>query len=157
MTTILNPEKSEAVRNLLVDVAMRLDSEDFAGFLSHCADDFHYEATADSADLGVEMSWLEHDVQGLREMFAMIPKHVRMRGRITRHLSLSRITKGETDASATTSVMLVHTTETGESKLIASGRYHDTIVFDGAGMALLANRRVALDTITWSPGLHVPI
>lgn len=147
----------DTVRNALADIAISLDIEDFEGFLDRCTEDFRYEVIAHSPDLGTEMRWLEHDAKELREVFAMIPKHVTMRGKILRHVSLARIVENEVGASATSSVLIAHTTETGESRLIACGRYHDEFVFDEAGSALLAARQVALDTVMWSPGLHVPV
>lgn len=155
---MLPADRAEAVRNLLADAAMRLDREDWDGFLSLCDDRFHYEVVADSADLGMEMRWLDHSRAELLDMFRMIPKHVRMSGRLARHVATGLVAPGhDGGAEAISAVMLVHTAPGGESRLIASGRYHDRVAFADSGTACLAARRVELDTVTWSPGLHVPV
>ena len=151
-------ERAHRVHNLLANVASHLDAEQWDDFLACCHSDFHYKATAFSADLGTDMVWLEHDVTELKEMFSMIPKHVRMRGVLRRHVSPARITFTEDDeVEAASTVLLVHTADTGETKLIASARYNDRIRFDDADRPGLASRHVAFDTVTWNPGLHVPV
>jgi len=151
-------EHAQAAHNLLADVASHLDAEQWDDFLTCCNGEFQYKVTAFSAALGADMVWLEHDVKELKEMFSMIPKHVRMRGVLRRHVSPARITLidgGEVSAAST--VLLVHTAESGETKVIASGRYFDRIAFDAPDTPHLVSRHVALDTITWNPGLHVPV
>lgn len=151
-------DRFHAVNNLLVDAALHLDSEAWDAFLGCCSDDFHYQVMAFSPDLGTDMVWLDHDVKELKEMFSMIPKHVRMRGGLRRHVSQARITPTEGDAVEVSSrVLLVHTAESGETNVIASGLYTDRIGFDESQTPRLATRHVALDTITWNPGLHVPV
>jgi methanesulfonate monooxygenase small subunit len=151
-------DRVHAVYNLLADVAAHLDREAWDAFLGCCSDDFHYQVTAFSPDLGTDMVWLEHDVKELKEMFSMIPKHVRMRGGLRRHVSQARITFTEDDeVEAASTVLLVHTADTGETKVIASGLYTDRIGFDEGQTPRLVSRHVALDTTTWNPGLHVPV
>ncbi len=151
-------DRAHAVYNLLADIALHLDDEAWDAFLGCCSDDFHYQVMAFSADLGTDMVWLDHDMTELKEMFSMIPKHVRMRGALRRHVSQARIMPLDGDAvEAVSTVLLVHTAESGETALIASGRYLDRIAFDARDTPQLVSRHVALDTITWNPGLHVPV
>ncbi|WP_210880103.1 nuclear transport factor 2 family protein [Roseovarius autotrophicus] len=151
-------DRVHAVHNLLADVALSLDREAWDAFLGCCSDDFHYQVTAFSPDLGTDMVWLDHVVTELKEMFSMIPRHVRMRGGLRRHVSQARITPADGNTvEATSTLLLVHTAESGETKVIASGLYIDRIGFDEGETPRLASRHVALDTIIWNPGLHVPV
>lgn len=151
-------ERAEVSRTFICQMAAWLDEENFEGFLDACDPEVRYEAVAYSPDLGEEMRWLDHDLKGLKDMVDMIPKHVRMSGRLCRHLSMARIgCEAENTVIAEYTFLLVHTADSGESQLIASGRYRDRICFRASHTPRLMQRCVRLDTTRWSPGLHVPL
>jgi len=151
-------EIRENVRELLARVAVNLDDEAFDAFLVDCSADFTYRVVAHSPELGQDMVWLDHDLSELKAMLKMVPQHVRMAGRLVRHLSSASIRSVADDcAEATTRMLLVHTDPEGISRLLAVGSCIDTVAIGDRGAVKLTQREVRLDTRDWSPGLHVPI
>lgn len=156
----MNPtvEIRENVRELLSRVATSLDDEDFETFLSDCNDDFTYRVVAHSPELDRDMVWLDHDLDELKAMLKMVPQHVRMAGRLVRHLSTATIrAAGEGCVVATARMLLVHTDLEGISRLLAAGTCLDTVSIGDPSTLKLTQREIRLDTRDWSPGLHVPI
>lgn len=156
----MNPtlEIRENLRELLARVAMNLDDEAFDAFLADCNADFTYRVVAHSPELGLDMVWLDHDLTELKAMLKMVPQHVRMAGRLVRHLSTATIRAvGDSCAEATARMLLVHTDPEGISRLLAVGTCVDTVAIGDPGALKLTQREVRLDTRDWNPGLHVPI
>lgn len=148
----------EAIREFVAQTCLLLDEEDFDGFLQQCLPDFTYQIVAPSPELPQPMVWLDHDRNGLRELFTMIPKHVRMQGTICRHVSVYRIKALADGRSEVLSRLIaLHTDPEGASRVIAVGKYHDIVDSGTDSEPKLSARRVELETRTWSPGLHVPV
>lgn len=148
---------NEAIHRLIYASALKLDGEDFKGFLRHCGESFRYAIKAYSPELGKEMTWLDHGRKGMQDLFAMLPQHVRMKGRFKRHVSVYSIDRHE-DGSAKvhSSVLLIHTDPEGNSKLFAAGQYDDVIDLSGDAPRL-AERVVRLETRELGPGMHIPV
>lgn len=148
---------NEEISRLIYAGAVTLDAEDFKGFLRQCTDDFRYTIKTFSPELGKEMTWLEHDRKGMRDLFAMLPQHVRMKGRFKRHVSVYSIDSDTEDrARVHSSVLLIYTDPDGSSRLFAAGHYEDVIDTSGQVPRLL-ERVVRLETRDLSPGMHVPV
>lgn len=148
---------NDDISRLIYAGAVKLDAEDFKAFLRRCADDFRYTIKAYSPELGQDMTWLDHDRKGMSDLFAMLPQHVRMKGRFKRHVSVYSIDRDADDrVRAHSSVLLVYTDPDGSSKLFAAGHYEDVI--DTSGQTpRLRERVVRLETRDLSPGMHVPV
>jgi len=153
----MKPMTNEAVARLIFATVLKLDAEDFKGFLRHCGEGFRYSIKAYSPELGKEMTWLDHGRKGMQDLFAMLPQHVRMKGRFKRHVSIYSIDQQE-DGSvrAQSSVLLIHTDPEGNSKLFAAGQYEDEIDLSGDTPRLGA-RVVRLETRELGPGMHIPV
>lgn len=148
---------NEVIARLIYGAALKLDAEDFLGFLDHCGEEFHYSIHAFSTELGHEMVWLEHDRKGMQDLFAMLPKHVRMKGRFKRHVSVYSIdAEGKGHVRAHSSLLLVYTDPEGGSRLFAAGQYEDLVDTRGAAPRLM-ERVVRLETRDLGPGMHVPV
>jgi methanesulfonate monooxygenase small subunit len=149
---------TEAIHRLIFNSAVKLDAESYKAFLALCTEDFHYSVVVYSPDLGKDMCWLEHGRKGMQDLFAMIPQHVRLKGRFRRHVSVYFVDADSAGATATvvSSVMLIHTDQAGVSKLFAAGQYEDTVSLLG-DTPRLHKRVVRLDTRDLSPGIHIPV
>ncbi|WP_151446119.1 aromatic-ring-hydroxylating dioxygenase subunit beta [Lacisediminimonas profundi] len=146
----------EEIGAVVYEGALLLDQEDFKGFLRTCAPDFSYQITAFSPEIGKDMVWLKHDRQGMQGLFAMLPQHVRMKGRFKRHISIYRIGNEDGCARVLSSVLLIHTDIEGTSTLFAAGQYEDIIDVSGP-TPLLTSREVRLETRSLGPGMHIPV
>lgn len=148
---------NEAIVRLICVAALKLDAEDFKGFMRQCTDEFRYSIRTYSPELGKEMVWLEHGHKGMLDLFAMLPNHVRMKGNFKRHVSVYFIDRDDDQhAHAYSSVLLFHTDLDGNSKLFAVGQYEDLIETAGETPRFL-ERVVRLETRNLGPGVHVPI
>jgi methanesulfonate monooxygenase small subunit len=148
---------NDDISRLVYSTAVKLDVEDFKGFLRQCDQEFRYTIKTYSPELGREMTWLDHDQKGMKDLFAMLPQHVRMKGRFKRHVSVYSVDRDGNDrARAHSSVLLVHTDPDGVSKLFAAGQYEDVIDTSG-DKPLLVERVVRLETRELGPGMHVPV
>lgn len=148
---------NDAISRLVYATAVKLDAEDFKGFLRQCSESLRYTIRAYSPELGRDMVWLDHNHKGMKDLFAMLPQHVRMKGRFKRHVSVYSVDReGDSRARAHSSVLLVHTDPDGNSKLFAAGQYEDVIDV-GGDSPLLLERVVRLETRDLGPGLHVPV
>ena len=124
---------NDDIGRLVYATAVKLDAEDFKGFLRQCSEDFRYTIKAYSPELGRDMVWLDHNHKGMKDLFAMLPQHVRMKGRFKRHVSVYSVDREDGGrARAHSSVLLVHTDADGASRLFAAAQYEDVIdVSDG--------------------------
>lgn len=148
---------NDTIHRLIYASAQNLDAEDFKGFLRQCGDDFKYSIRAYSPELGQDMIWLEHGRKGMQDLFAMLPQHVRMKGRFKRHVSVYAVDHdGDGRARAQSSVLLVHTDPDGTSRLFAAGQYED-VIDTGGDAPRLVERTVRLETRDLGPGVHVPV
>lgn len=149
--------EADCIRSLIGRSCLTLDDEDFAGYLALCATDYTYRITAWSPELRKDMTWLEHDREGLAGLFETLPEHLQRSGRLSRHVSIYTIgQKGGDYYSVVSGLVVHHTNIAGRTQTLAVGRYLDTITFEKE-MALLSKREVALETRDLGIGLHVPL
>lgn len=144
------------ISRLIYTSALSLDAEDFNGFMTRCGQTFNYQITTFSPEIGRDMVWLDHDREGMQGLFSMLPKHVRIKGRFKRHVSIYSIDRDDNQAKVLSSVLLIHTDPQGVSKLFAAGQYRDVIDLTGATPQLM-ERTVRLDTRDLGPGMHIPV
>lgn len=148
---------NEDINRLIYTSAQKLDAEDFKGFLRQCGEGFRYTIKTYSPELGKEMTWLNHERKGMQDLFAMLPQHVRMKGRFKRHVSVYAVDRQDNgQTTAHSSVLLIHTDPEGHSKLFAAGQYEDVIDTSGDSPRL-AQRVVRLETRDLGQGMHIPV
>jgi methanesulfonate monooxygenase subunit beta len=148
-----------AVRGLIYRSCLRLDEGDFPGWLDLCAPEFRYTITAYSPEIRKEMTWLDHDRDGMEGLFKMLPKHNSDHSPLTRHASVYVVDlDGEGNvATAVTSVVVYRTAmDGGATDLFAVGKYFDTVSLEDE-TPLLAGRNVRLDTRELGIGSHFPL
>lgn len=148
-----------AVRGLIYRSCLRLDEGDFPGWLDLCAPEFRYTITAYSPEIRKEMTWLDHDRDGMEGLFKMLPKHNSDHSPLTRHASVYVVDLDEegNEATAITSVVVYKTAlDGGATDLFAVGKYFDTVNLEGE-VPLLAGRNVRLDTRELGIGSHFPL
>jgi len=146
-----------AVRDLIYRSCLRLDAGDFPGWLELCAPSFRYSITAYSPEIRKEMTWLDHDRDGMEGLFKMLPKHNSDHSPLTRHASVYVVERDGYEATAITSVVVYRTAlDGGATELFAVCKYFDTVTLEG-GTPLLADRNVRLDTRELGIGSHFPL
>jgi methanesulfonate monooxygenase small subunit len=159
MTTATRNDVESAVRGLIYRSCLRLDEGDFPGWLDLCAPEFRYTITAYSPEIRKEMTWLDHDRDGMEGLFKMLPKHNSDHSPLTRHASVYVVDLDEEKnvATAVTSVVVYRTAlDGGATELFAVGKYFDTVSLEGE-VPLLAGRNVRLDTRELGIGSHFPL
>src|SRR5215471_3585764 len=144
-----------SVRDLIYRACLRLDEEDFAGWLKLCAPDFNYRIKTYSPEIRKEMTWYEQDNAGLKQMIEMLPRHNTDHGRLTRHVTVYvvDVDAAQGEAKATSSFACYRTMldginshlDAGNSELFVIGKYHDRFRLGGAA-PLFLERTVHLDT-----------
>ncbi|HUH85498.1 MAG TPA: nuclear transport factor 2 family protein [Stellaceae bacterium] len=155
-----------AVRDLIYRAALLLDAERFKDWLALCAEDFTYRIQTYSPEIRKQMTWLQHDMPGLRTMIEMLPRHNTDHGQLSRHVSVYAIAleDGGKEASATSSFICHRTMldginahlDAGETQLFLVGKYHDRFRL-ADGRPLFRDRTVFLDTRRLDKGSHYPI
>jgi methanesulfonate monooxygenase subunit beta len=155
-----------AVRDLIYRAALLLDAERFKDWLALCAEDFTYRIQTYSPEIRKQMTWLEHDMPGLRTMIAMLARHNTDHGQLSRHVSVYAVTLEDsgTEASAVSSFICHRTMldgvnshlDAGETQLFLVGKYHDRFRL-ADGRPLFRDRTVFLETRRLDKGSHYPI
>jgi methanesulfonate monooxygenase small subunit len=149
--------KWNAVAQTVYQTCLRLDQEDFDGYLELFAPEFHYWITAYSPEIRKEMIWLSHDRDGLAALLENVPDHVRRLGSLHRHATVYTVEPGENGTvRVTSSIQVTHTDPDGSSRLFAVGHYHDVLV-DTADGPRLTERNAKLETRELGIGSHLPI
>jgi methanesulfonate monooxygenase small subunit len=148
-----------AVRELVYKSCLLLDQNDFKGWLDLCAPDFHYTIAAYSPEIRRDMTWLDHDMEGMSGLIRLLPKHNSDPTPLTRHASVYTVEsdEGGREARVVTSVVIFATSlDGGVSQLYAVARYHDTVDLSGE-TARLRRRVVRLETRGLGIGKHWPL
>jgi methanesulfonate monooxygenase subunit beta len=155
-----------AVRDAIYRATLLLDGEKFKEWLALCAPDFRYRIQAYSPEIRKQMTWLEHDLKGLRALVEMLPRHNSDHGHLARHVSVYAVelSSAATTASAVSSFACYRTAldgvlshlDAGETRLFLIGKYHDRFRIDG-DRVLFVDRTVLLDTRRLDKGSHYPI
>lgn len=149
----------EEIKELVYRSCLLLDNQDFDGWLELCAPEFRYTITAYSPEIRKEMTWLDHDREGMEGLFEMLPKHNSDHSPLTRHASVYLVEQGDNadEASVVTSLAVYRTPlDGGATELFAVGKYFDTVSLEG-GAPLLTSRNVRLDTRELGIGSHLPL
>ncbi len=154
------PDIEREVERLVRRSCLLLDEERFDAFLELCAPDFHYELRAYSSEIRKDMTWLAATRDELAGLFGTLSQHVRVEGDLLRQASVSdmEIEADGDEARAVSSLAIFYTDLDGQSRLLATGRYHDTVTLNG-GRPLLSERVVRLQTRVFdndAGGSHVP-
>jgi methanesulfonate monooxygenase small subunit len=147
------------VRELIYRGCLLLDANDFLGWLGLCAPDLRYTISAYSPEIRREMTWLDHDFEGMSNLIRMLPRHNSDPTPLTRHASVYTIEHdaAAAEAKAVTSVAIFSTQlDGGASELYAIARYHDTVSLEDGG-ARLRRRVVRLETRSLGIGKHWPL
>ena len=90
-------------------------------------------------------------------MFEMLPEHVKPDGQFTRHAQVYRVTPNGSAGTlnVTSALTLYFTTDRGETKVFAIGRYNDVVDTTGPAPRLKA-REVRLETRSLGAGSQIP-
>lgn len=137
---------------------LALDEKNFAGYLDLCDPAFHYAITAYSPEIRKEMTWLEHDKEGMKTLFTNLPKHNSDHSPLSRHSTVYTVEQDEAKQQAkVVSALQVYRTalDGGATELFAVGKVYDTITFNGGSPKLL-DRNIRLDTRMLGFGYHIP-
>lgn len=150
--------QGEAVRPLIGRLALSLDDGNFAAFLALCDDPFNYRIRVWSPELKKQMTWLEHDREGLTELFKSLPEHLQRPGRLHRQVTVATVDPSNTEGYlvVNSSFIVHHTNTEGQTQTLAVGRYLDVVNMT-AKTILLTARDVMLETRDFGIGLHVPL
>ncbi len=148
-----------AVAEVVASASLRLDDDDFEGFLSLCAPEFHYTIEAYSPEIRRDMTWLDLGRAELEVLFRTLPRHNSDHAPLTRHVTVYTVAVDEAQGEATAvSALQVFRTalDGGATSLFAVGKIHDVLTWDGA-RATLRHRRVKLTTRLLGIGSHKPL
>lgn len=135
-----------------------MDEKDFGGYLDLCDAHYHYAISAYSPEIRKEMIWLEHDREGMKNLFANLPKHNSDHSPLSRHATVYLVEQleGGTKAKVTSALQVFRTTlDGGATELFAVGKMIDTVAIRDDGPKLL-DRNIRLDTRMLGFGYHVP-
>jgi len=147
----------EGVRDLINRSCLLLDEERFQEYLDLYVDDFRYRVTAFSHELRKEMVWLDLGRTDLKDMFEMLPEHVKPAGTFARHVNICAIQQnGGADLLEAVSTLAIYfTDQQGQTRILGIGRYKDSIDVS-ANEPRLREREVRLDTRALGAGSLIP-
>lgn len=159
---LLGHERRSVAEDLVYAGTSYLDERNWDAWLALTTPSFKYRIGAYSPEIRKDMTWLEHDREGLRAMFALIGKHHVDHALWFRQATLQRVEQDSADALRAITQVVIYATsvdvgevhlESGSTRLFAVGRYHDQIHWLD-GRWLLADRYVRLDTRQLGIGSH---
>lgn len=151
-------EPKQSIDELIYRSCLALDDKDFAGYLDLCDPAFHYAITAYSPEIRKEMTWLEHNKEGMKALFDNLPKHNSEHSPLSRHATVYIVDHDEAkqQAKAISALQVFKTAlDGGATELFVVGKVYDTIAFGDGGPKLL-DRNVRLDTRLFGIGSHIP-
>ena len=146
------------IEELVYKTCLTLDAKDFNAFLALCDTQFHYAITAFSPEIRKEMTWLEHDKDGMKLLFTNLPKHNSDHSPLSRHATVYTVAIDEAkkEARVVSALQVFRTTlDGGATELFAVGKLYDTVKLGADGVSLL-DRNVRLDTRMLGYGYHIP-
>lgn len=135
-----------------------MDDKNFSGYLELCDPAFHYAITAYSPEIRKEMIWLEHDREGMKSLFANLPKHNSDHSPLSRHATVYAVEEQDEGRKAkVTSALQVFKTslDGGATELFAVGKMIDVVQITAEGPKLL-DRNIRLETRMFGIGYHIP-
>jgi methanesulfonate monooxygenase small subunit len=160
---VSHAELRAALSNVIAEGALLLDERRFGEWIDLTASAFRYRIQAYSHDIRRDMTWLDHDRNGMIALIELLPKHHVDGGDWLRQVGVGKVTaEGDGTASAVSSLAVFHTArdigdahvDGGSSRLLLVGRYHDRFVEED-GRWLLTERVVRLQTRQLGVGSHL--
>jgi methanesulfonate monooxygenase small subunit len=151
------------LEDVLYPGLLQLDAQQYHAWLEGTAAELRYRITAHSPEIRKQMTWLEHDREGLLALFELLPKHHVDHAQWQRHATLYQVQQTAPDQARTITSLVVHHTvldvgdvhlDAGVSRVFAVGRYHDSWRIE-RGRWLLRERTVRLETRQLGIGTHV--
>lgn len=146
------------VEELIYRSCLLLDERDFAGFLELCDERFRYTIMTHSPEIRRDMTWLDHDKNGMATLLNQLPRHNSDHSPLTRHATVYtvRYDSARQQGEVVSALQVFKTAlEGGVTELFAVGKYLDTVKLDD-GKLLLLRRVVKLDTRMLGIGYHIP-
>ncbi len=151
-------ESRQNIEELIYKSCLVMDDKDFGGYLELCDPAFHYSISTYSPEIRKEMIWLEHDREGMKSLFANLPKHNSDHSPLSRHATVYLVEELEEGRKAkVTSALQVFKTslDGGATELFAVGKIIDLVQMHEEGPKLL-NRNIRLETRMLGVGYHIP-
>lgn len=151
-------DQRTAISELICRTCMLLDDRKFAEYLELCDPAYHYRISAYSPEIRKEMTWLEHDRDGMKLLFNNLPRHNSDQSPLTRHVTIYTIDENTAGGYAdVVSALQVFRTalDGGATELFAVGKLRDRVSL-GAGGPKLLDRNVHLQTRMLGYGYHIP-
>jgi methanesulfonate monooxygenase small subunit len=148
----------QTIEDLIYKSCLVLDDKNFSGYLELCDPAFHYAITAYSPEIRKEMIWLEHDREGMKSLFANLPKHNSDHSPLSRHATVYAVEEQDEGRKAkVTSALQVFKTslDGGATELFAVGKMIDVVQITEEGPKLL-DRNIRLETRMFGIGYHIP-
>lgn len=148
-----------AVAEAISTASLRLDDDDFEGFLALCAPDFRYRIEAYSPEIRRDMTWLDLGRAELEVLFRTLPRHNSDHAPLTRHVTVYTVSVDDDrwEATAVSALQVFRTAlDGGATSLFAVGKIYDALAWDGE-RAILRRRRVKLATRLLGIGSHKPL
>jgi methanesulfonate monooxygenase small subunit len=146
------------VEELIYCSCLFLDEKNFKGYLDLCDDQFRYTISTHSPEIRRDMTWLDHDKNGMTTLLTQLPRHNSDHSPLTRHATVYtvRFDAAKLQADVVSALQVFKTVlEGGVTELFAVGKYLDTVRIDGE-KPLLLKRVVKLDTRMLGIGYHIP-
>ena len=151
-------QSRQSIEELIYKSCLVMDDKDFSGYLELCDPAFHYAITAYSPEIRKEMIWLEHDWDGMKSLFANLPKHNSDHSPLSRHATVYLVEEQDEGRKAkVTSALQVFKTslDGGATELFAVGKMLDMVQITAEGPKLL-DRNIRLETRMFGIGYHIP-
>jgi len=148
----------QSIEDLIYKSCLVLDDKNFGGYLELCDTAFHYAITAYSPEIRKEMIWLEHDREGMKSLFANLPKHNSDHSPLSRHATVYLVEEQDEGRKAkVTSALQVFKTslDGGATELFAVAKMIDMVQLTPEGPKLL-DRNIRLETRMFGIGYHIP-
>ena len=151
-------ETEHVIRELIAKSCMSLERSDYKGYLDLSGQIFRYRITASIPEIRKDMTWLDKNKRGMKDLFDLLPKQNMDRTPLTRHFSIFMVEQQAADTWKVTSSLQIFRTESqgGTTSLVAVGKYIDEISLQENGRFALVDREVRLDTRMLGKGYHVP-
>ena len=151
-------ESPQTIEALIYKSCRILDDKDFDGYLGLCDTAFHYSVSTYNPEIRKDMIWLEHDREGMKSLFANLPKHNSDHSPLSRHATVYVVEEQDEGRKAkVTSALQVFKTslDGGATELFAVGKMMDMVQMTAEGPKLL-DRNIRLETRMFGFGYHIP-
>jgi methanesulfonate monooxygenase small subunit len=153
----------DAVKDAIYRSCLYLDDHKWSDFLDLCDQSFKYAITAYSPEIRYDMTYFSGNLQELKSMSDMLPKHNTDHSPLKRHATVYTVDveKDGKSATAVTSLVVYQNMldginshiDSGENHLFLIGKYIDKFKVTG-DRAKLIERQVRIDTRRLDKGSH---